>query len=804
MRRLFAILFCAGIGCAAAGTVPSPRPDHPGHVYLEGERVSVTLPPASKSAVRWEVRDAADGTVTGGLHIAAAGRFELGALPLGWYRVNGIDASSNVCAWTTAAVLKRLAAPVPADSPVCIDTANAWFTRTGRAEADLKKMAAFASLTALAGVSGARDRLTWAELEKKPGVFEAATRYDDSARILREAGLQVLQVFHSAPEWAQTRRLEQDAAYKRYPRDLRDQYRFCKAMGARFTGTIQAWEPWNEANISGFGGHLIDEMCSLQKASYLGFKAADPSLTVCWNVFAGSGTSLHTQGVLANACWPYFDTYNIHSYSGVESYQNEFETARQAACGKPLWISECGIHVQWSAEHGDLSESEELRQARFVPKSFASTLFAGVARHYFFILGNYNEGNVQFGLLRHDLTPRRGYLALAATGRLLAGARPLGRMTNGAARVYAFRARPDGAERDVLVAWSDKGRSPVPFGRDVSVEAAYDGYGRALPAGFPKELDESPVFAVLAPEETRKLKWEAPLEVTPAPLRASCSPVVMQAILPQAQTRLDLQSYQVEWDVESTVPVAVYNLGDATVEGTLAADALPRGWKVALPTDRLWLRPLERQVVALKVTVPAEAGRNAIFGSPVTLRGDFGAAGRSVLSFRLACPPEAVKPARAWPVVSSEQAGAWVDNIVGGAKMTHAEMNGRMVFTMDFRDQDPWGYPRLKLAAGERPLAGADGLMVDLEVLEGAGALRAQFVEEGGSAYLCELPYDFVKGGRQTVVAFFDKANWGGHSRPDADGKLTLADLTGVLIGINAKKQSRVRVALGNLRWVKY
>src|SRR5574344_1079318 len=38
-----------------------------------------------------------------------------------------------------------------------------------------------------------------------------------------------------------------------------------------------------------------------------------------------------------------------------------------------------------------------------------------------------------------------GYtLALAAVGRLMAGAQPLGRMTNSVARIYAFRARPDG------------------------------------------------------------------------------------------------------------------------------------------------------------------------------------------------------------------------------------------------------------------------------------------------------------------------------------------------------------------------
>ena len=51
-------------------------------------------------------------------------------------------------------------------------------------------------------------------------------------------------------------------------------------------------------------------------------------------------------------------------------------------------------------------------------------------------------------MLRHDLTPRPGYVALAAVGRFLAGAQCLGRLSP---TVYAFRAKPDGEPRDVPV-----------------------------------------------------------------------------------------------------------------------------------------------------------------------------------------------------------------------------------------------------------------------------------------------------------------------------------------------------------------
>jgi len=277
----------------------------------------------------------------------------------------------------------------------------------------------------------------------------------------------------------------------------------------------------------------------------------------------------------------------------------------------------------------------------------------------------------------------------------------------------------------------------------------------------------------------------------------------MQAIVPQSQSRLDLQAYQVEVGQENTVPLALYNLSDAPVRGTLQAEAVPTGWCVSVPPEPISLRPMERLVLALRATLPAEAGRMAVFGAPVTVRGTFGFAGTPVLSFRLACEPGAVKPAMETPVVSAATAEAWGNNIAGGAKMTHETKNGQMVFTLDFGDQDPWGYPRLKLATDERPPADADGVMAEVEVLEGTGALRVQFMESSGSTYLAELQYDFKKRGRQTVMAFFDKANWVGYSRPDADGKLTPTEISGVMLGVNAQRNSRVRLAIGNVRWVK-
>ena len=71
------------------------------------------------------------------------------------------------------------------------------------------------------------------------------------------------------------------------------------------------------------------------------------------------------------------------------------------------------------------------------------------AAAFYFILPHYVEQQTQFGLIRSDLTPRPAYVALAAVGRFLADARPLGRLQaeqTGPFMPISIPRRPDGAE----------------------------------------------------------------------------------------------------------------------------------------------------------------------------------------------------------------------------------------------------------------------------------------------------------------------------------------------------------------------
>ncbi len=782
---------------AAPRAIPVPLAGHPGNVFLGSEDVIV---PAPANAAQWIATDYDGKRVAAGSVARGPRPVALGKLGVGWYEIQFSDAAGKQLRRATAGVLARLAAPTPQDSPVCTDSAAAWFAKRYRPR-EARAQEVFASLAELAGANWVRDRMSWGEAQPKADQFAVHTPYDSSATLHAKHGLRLLQVHHSTPGRASDKTLDGPRAWKRFPRDLRLQYRFCKAMAERYRGRVQAWEPWNEANIGGFGGHTIDEMCSMQKAAYFGLKAGNPGIIACWNVFAGPGSQLHTEGVLLNEAWPYFDTYNIHTYSRPDQYLDQFATAREGACGKPIWLTECGIRLRTTDAKpwGDLSPDDGRRQAEFVAKSYASSLFAGVDRHFFFILGNYNERGVQFGLLRHDFTPRPGYLALAAVGRLLAGAKCLGRVSP---TIYVFRTWPDGRERDVIVAWADE---PCDWMKAaaVAVDAAYDHLGRPIKGSATDRLGPAPRFIVTPKGAAEALVKERPPARSPRREGKPC-PVVLQLSLPHDTIRLSNQTHEIDPGKPVELPLFIYNFGDKPTSGTLAVEAAPDGWKVDVPRKPIQLAPMDRKRLSVTAAFSASA-RGLLGGQWIKLRGDFGDAGRPVLAFRLAADLAKLKPVARKAIASGDTAASWQDNIVGGARMSHKPADaGGVLFEMQFGETDPWAYPRLRLKPNEIPPNGFDGLAFTIQVLEGTGTVRVQFVEKGGASYLADAGVNADVRAPQQARVLFEHCKWGPFSKPDANGRLDLEDIATILVGINSRRNSRVRMVVRDLEWVKF
>lgn len=648
---LLAVLIFQGVGMGveaskSAGSpaperaVAIPEPGHPGNVFLADEEVLLRAP----AGVTWRALNERGEVLGEGNLSPSEGSLmaSLGRLQIGWYKVEFLAGDQSCAGWTTAAVLARPVAPVPEDSPVCVDAALSWLSE------DAAERTHVARLAGLAGVNWIRDRIHWRELQTGPEVFSSETKYDTTARMQSQAGLKVLQVFHTLPRWVVESAPDQDP---RCP-DLRQVYAFCKGMAARFSGSVSAWEPWNEGNAGNFGGWTINELCSLQKAAFLGFKSGDPAVTVGWNPLGGINTPSLVRGILANDTWPYYDTYNIHSYDWPHAYESLWNPAREGACGRPIWVTECdrGIEAEKDSAAADLSPENDRRKAELIAQEYASSLCAGATRHFHFVMGHYTEGHTQFGLLRRDLTPRPSYAALAAVGRFLAGATCLGRWDIACepnTYVLVFRGKPDGVQHDVIVAWAEeqadwpqRGRAKVSWSlpENVHVESAFDYLGRPLPEACPKELQSAPVFLVLPAGEGAKFTLFKP---SASPYRDDApSPVVLQLqwpgvrILPHKDGWTDEHDYHVTPDAETELRVYAYNFGSTAVKGGFSDFQVPSGWTLTPERPELEVLPMERKLLTMRLHPGKNPAPDPV-GDWIRLRGDFGEAGRPALAFRV-------------------------------------------------------------------------------------------------------------------------------------------------------------------------
>jgi hypothetical protein len=661
-RRILSCRTATLLGVLATGSllsanprpIPTPLLGNPGNIYLAGQAVRVVWPdPIPAGMTGWRLLDDRHEVLRSGKRLepdegnltSASLVFE--DLPVGWYRIEFGSAEAPVQAWTTAAVLAPLRAPVPLDSPVCLDAAIAWF-----AGEDVVQQERFANLAALAGANWVRDRLRWRDLQPKPGsLTPTTTPYDTAAEIQHRHGLKVLQVFHDSPPWTHEAR----QTTGRFAPDLRHVHQFAQALAQRFQGRVSAWEPWNEANVPNFGGHTVDQMCSWQKAAWLGFKAGDPDLVVGWNATAAVPTPSHTLGVLANETWPYFDTYNIHTYDWAHSYAALWGPAREAASGRPLWITEAdrGTHHLKNPPWFDQDPRLERLKAEWIAQSYASSLYAGATRHFHFILGHYHEPQgVQFGLLRLDLTPRPAYVALAAVGRCLAGATVLGRwQPEPDVHVYAFRARPDGEWHDVLVIyaerdvdWDGRGQTTSdwqpPAG--LPIRNVIDYLGRSLGTSFPATLTSAPVFVFLPPGQAAHLPLIEPPSLA-TPREGEASSIVLQLILPQS-TIVPVEdlpwseghAYAIAPGTTMELTLYAYNFSKEPATGRLQVVEQPPGWQTTWAANVLRIEPGER--VQWKGALQIDAEAEALDGW-VKVRADLGPQGRPALAFRFVVQP---------------------------------------------------------------------------------------------------------------------------------------------------------------------
>lgn len=805
LRALFvcAVALRAVVIATPARPVPVPSAHHPGNVFVRGELVRLPAMPGRAGA--WEVLDLDDRRVEGGR--SAASGIDLGALPVGHYRV--VVAGQEVA---TAAVLEPLRASVPPGSPV---NAKTWFAghyilgRIGSIHDAL-------SLVALAGVNGVCDATAWTWLQDENGEWrEPGARNADSFALLldaaRRSGLELLIDLepgtpdHAAlsPDWGPRPRV-------RFPADLRDYARFVRGLVERAGDDVAAWEAWNEPE--GIGGHhLGSEIASAMKVFTLAARSVRPGAHTAMGLGHVPAESLHRNGYLDA-----IDTYHYHAHRAAAALARRRAAFEDFTGGLPVWNTEASYGA-YALRPGsaELEPGAEREQARDIPKLFARCLHEGNERVYYFTPLQFAEtAGRQWGVLRAGtLQPRTGYLALAATGRLLAGAKPAGRLVNLPVGVegWSFSARPDGLEKNVLVLWSERDGSAAmdwPAGARL-----FDLWGRELPAADRFVVGRDPVWCVSPVGASDGLRRELPpvRQEVDRSARAALCPVVADFRRPD-RLKNHAGNFFLLTNPAPELDIDVYNLSADTLDGAWRAEA-PEGFSAEVVVGPGALSADARGLLRVRLAPLAAPAPGAVERVRwLRLAGDYGARGESVLAIPFVHLPSDTRPLDSAEVGGAVDPDAWRIRAAEGAKVRLAAEGARLRYDVALGAAPnatialSWAAPAYALPEHERPSAGVWGVGLRVAALDAqpGSTITLNLVKRNGAVWTCPLPYAGRESATETGERFLLPLSWFahvGHRAPDPDGRLDPADIVGLELAVTGRPGATVHLGLSEVFW---
>jgi hypothetical protein len=754
--------------------------DRPGNLFPFGQVVAINVTAQGITTAAWSVQDYWGKKVRAGMLTLKDGQgvVELPNLPRGYYRLscNFGDKSSTIA----FGVISDHSATLPPSTRLNVDGATAWLESQGRHQI-------LAQMLRMVGIGWVRERFAWGATEPEKGTLQYAAGnvdYDKVADAFTQQGVRVYQIWHDSPHWTHP-----DDPNTRNPRDLRDVYAFAKRVGERYKGKVLAWEVWNEPDI-GFWPDLGDTFAGLQKAAYLGFKAADPALLVLLGSFS-RGYCPFDESLFEAGIADYFDIFNWHIYAPPERYAEVLKSyidllSRYGCADRPVWLTEAGICLVATQPDGELSPDDERKQAEFVPKSFACSLAAGTDRHFFFVYPYYLENGVQFGALRRDLSPRPAFIAIAAAVDILGAATFLGQYDLGpdGADAYAF-AFDNGSEK-VLVVWSAQVRTielvvgaervqvADVMGNRASVEAP--GGKLSLP------ISPSPQY-VIGLGEAALAHLKGPLRPPGTPPALHPNPVVLRGQARGQKLNKAANAYIIGGE-PFKYTVEVYNLSENDAHSGIIKIEQPQGWQVEPAEWQVSLEPMGRNVQ--DVTVTPQNPHPAVH--KLWVRGIFHErdVAPSVSYFQF--DPDRLSPIESLDLKLNDPS-LWTTNIPDiGTMHIFAGADGGVRFQARFTAQgDRWCYPRVRFAP---PLDASRYDAIELYYRAYANddgtVVRLQLVEPGGSHYVHSgWP---AKSGWTRAVCLFDHMQWGSFSAPDPNKHLDTNAIAVLMIGFNTTR----------------
>ncbi|MDR2689012.1 MAG: hypothetical protein LBB76_04560, partial [Azoarcus sp.] len=713
---------------------------------------------------------------------------DFGKQPIGHYTASVQFIQSNVVAggWkSTLAVLPN--DPPPNDVRFGLDTGVSW----GIGAKSENQVVPFLEILRKAGVGTLRDRLTWADdgncLPTNWGLAPGSgARYDWVAKAIKAARMESVQVFHNAPACAGATGI---------PLDYNAIYNFGRAYAENLGKTVRNIEYWNEQQAVDFFKGYPFQYASGLKAFYAGVKSVDPAINVLIGSASRGGGRFFEETYL-NGGAAFFDTRNQHHHGRdvdnntfiLSNYLDNFfdasvkeQESNYGVAGKSGWFTERGYSLQPQDRGADGDwQAAELAQAEFLVRTYASGFATGYERVFYFIGGEYFEGEYHiWGIVRDDFSTKPAYVALAVLTRHLADAKVVASECHGACatspgRTVYFKK----GDEYVAVTWGGGNAAALRNATKIK-----DIFGRTLanPQNTIKPLllsgiNNVPATARMVTAPTPKVSGLPPLMVTGALL-----------IDGEEHTSPRRSSGASDIDVSvaegSTVEIAAraYTFGNSAGNLQVECAAGPGLVQMAPP-----------QIAGDKLTCRFQANGFVDKKSHVTLRATKGAHSDAVWITLKPDIATVIATLPADPLLADGRCLKWIGsagaNIVSlnvdeiasaaGASCPSVSVAG----SIKDSNKDSWIFPYAAIPQGT--LAGTAGLRMRVANIPSANppptSLMMQLYEPNGEVWLLNT-YLFreSEGVYSGLFSFAEQGAWGAQG----NGVLDIGDVYRILLG---------------------
>lgn len=652
-----------------------------------------------------------------------------------------------------------------------------------------------------------RERLGWGPVETERDKFTWVQDYDEPADVFSAEGVRVCSAWHDSPAWTHP-----DNSQATCPDDLRDVYGFAKAEASHNASKMQAFEVWNEPD-GGWFKELGDKYAGFMKASYLGFKDGNRnSLVLTGSICAGETPFL--RNIYDSGIIDYYDVFNWHCYTTAPGFKNilgrHMEVLQQYGMYKrPVWMTEAGIGTGECEGEGKLllSARDQHSQCQYVPQAVASSFAAGTDRFFYFVLPSCKEGNIQWGVLRPDITPNASFVALSAASHIIGRSKYVGEYKSAGVTAHCL-ATPRG---NVLVMWADKDTEvAVPTEKSAVTMANIFGDERQVSAINGTARVKVGPDAIYLINVGKKMQAQLIKPVIPRLKMGANKPsrivVVGHCKLPAVWEK---SAYNFSIDKSSgkassfDYTVDVYNFNKGKSETGLVELACPASWRVENPKRTVTVGPMGREILSYKVTPTVSPE----YPMKVVARSKFKNERVQPAVSYFTTDPGDLKPIKSKPL-DWTNAADWIPSAgCGSVAVTNPEPGTMRVECRFNQPGDRWAYPNLSVKMPS-DVANYDGIAFDLKTFNADPGTRINMMlvesEAGGKLTPNYMSGTNPDGSKRRVLFLFKDMRWlffvGG---PDPTFGLDPRNVSIVKLGCNTSLD-QVTFEASNFELVKF